>query len=70
MTDQEYADIVLAEIAARAETQADPNDTGKFNVWNIARLERRKELRNRQDRSYAEKYPPVQFERDPNEGLL
>jgi len=54
MTDQEYADIVLAEIAARAETQADPNDTGKFNVWNIARLERR----------------PVQFERDPNEGLL
>ena len=70
MTDFQYSQVVLDEISARAEAQADPGNDEKFRRWTDAYRTYRREQRNRMDRSYAAQYLPVQFERQPDEGLL
>jgi hypothetical protein len=70
MTDTEYADLVLEEKAAREAWIKDPGSVAKFDRWYQASGARQQELQARQKREYVKAYPPVQFERLPDEGLL
>jgi hypothetical protein len=70
MTDTEYADLVLEEKAAREAWIKDPGSVAKFDHWYHASSARRQELQSRQKREYVKAFPPVQFERQPDEGLL
>jgi hypothetical protein len=66
MTDQEYTDLRHAEELAQADHIADPDNKEKFDRW-YALADKR--ARSREERR-REKYPVVQFERVPDEGLL
>ena len=69
MSDQQFADLVLERHYAEAAYQADPSEANFVRLYEASSAHRR-ELRKRQDRNYVEKYPAVQFTREPDDGLL
>lgn len=62
MTDQEYAEATLKAQAAKSK-----GDIDAWLHWDRVRSDAQVE---RQKMRSAEKYPPVQFERLPDENLL
>lgn len=70
MSNAEFTELIKAEETAEAEHNADPADPGKLERYLLAYRARRNGLETRQRQQYVEKYPCVQFERLPNEGLL
>jgi hypothetical protein len=70
MSNAEFSELVIAAQTAEQAHKADPANAEKLDQYFRAYRAYRHGLEKRQDRMYAEAYPVVQFERQPDEGLL
>jgi hypothetical protein len=70
VSNAEYSQLILDESEALVEYVKDRRNPDKHSQWDNLYQRLRKERRNRQDQSYAAQYPAVQFDRQPDEGLL
>lgn len=70
MNQQQYAELVITKQKAEEAWRKDPNNKVLFDAYYEACERRNQGMRQRQEQMCAEKYPVVQFERKPDEGLL
>jgi hypothetical protein len=70
MTDHQYADLINAKLDAKVEHEADPASDEKYNAYIALCRAHRQALNSRQVTAFRQQYPPVNFERIPDEGLL
>lgn len=70
MSNEQYAELINTKLGAKAEYEADPASDEKYNTYIALCRAHRQALSDRQVAAFRQQYPPVNFERIPDEGLL